>query len=60
VAGRAEVKRRGEARQYGQPRLVGRDEGLRLVSAIVRGPIRILGVRDFLRLTVSPLEDPSA
>jgi deazaflavin-dependent oxidoreductase (nitroreductase family) len=60
VAGRAEVKRRSEAHEYGQPRLVGRDEGLRLVPAIVRGPFRILGVRDFLRLTVSPLEDPSA
>jgi deazaflavin-dependent oxidoreductase (nitroreductase family) len=60
AAGRADVKRRGEAHEYDQPRLVGRDEGLRLVPAIARGPFRLLGVRNFVRLTVSPPTDPSA
>jgi deazaflavin-dependent oxidoreductase (nitroreductase family) len=60
VAGRAEVKRRGEAHEYQQPRLVGSDEGLRLVPAIFRGPFRLLGVRNFVRLTVSPPTDPPA
>jgi deazaflavin-dependent oxidoreductase (nitroreductase family) len=60
AAGRADVKRRDAAHEYEQPRLVGRDEGLRLVPAIVRGPFRLLGVRTFVRLTVSPPMDPSA
>jgi deazaflavin-dependent oxidoreductase (nitroreductase family) len=60
VAGRAEVKRRGEAHQYEQPRLIGRDEGMRLVPPIVRGPFRLLGVRNFVGLTGSPPMDPSA
>jgi deazaflavin-dependent oxidoreductase (nitroreductase family) len=60
AAGRAQVKWRGAAHEYDQPRLVGRDEGLRLVPAVVRGPFRLLVVRNFVRLTVSPPTDPSA
>jgi deazaflavin-dependent oxidoreductase (nitroreductase family) len=60
AAGRAAVKRRGEAHEYEQLRFVGSDEGLRLVPVIVRGAFRLLGVRDFVRLTVSPPIDPSA
>jgi deazaflavin-dependent oxidoreductase (nitroreductase family) len=60
AAGRAKVKRRGEAHQYEQPRLIGRDEGMRLVPAIIRGPFRLIRVRNFVRLTVSPPMDPSA
>jgi len=53
AAGRAEVKRLGTAREYEQYRLVGSDEGLRLLPALIRGAFRLLGVRDFLRLTIS-------
>ncbi len=60
TAGRADVKRRGAVHEYQQPRLIGSDEGLRLVPAIVRGPFRLLGVRSFVRLTVSPPTDPPA
>ena len=60
AAGRAEIKRRGTAQAYLRPRLVGSDEGFRLLPAIVRGPFRLLGVRDFVRVTVSPPMDPSA
>jgi deazaflavin-dependent oxidoreductase (nitroreductase family) len=60
AAGQVEVKRRGPARKYGQPRLVGSDEGLRLLPAIVRGAFRLLGVRAFVRLTLSPPPEASA
>jgi hypothetical protein len=33
---------------------------LRLVPAIVRGPFRALGVRNFVQLTITPADDPSA
>lgn len=58
TASRAEVTRLGTAREYEQPRVVGGDEGLRLLPALVRGAFRLLGVRDFLRLTDSPPKDP--
>lgn len=54
AAGQVEVKRLGTAREYEQLRLVGRDEGLPLLPAIVRGAFRLLGVRAFLRLTALP------
>jgi deazaflavin-dependent oxidoreductase (nitroreductase family) len=60
AAGRAEVKRRGVAHEYQQPRLISSDEGLQLVPAIIRGPFRLLGVRSLVRVTVSPPTDPSA
>jgi deazaflavin-dependent oxidoreductase (nitroreductase family) len=60
AAGRARVERLGTARDYEQPRLVGRDEGLRLLPAIVRGAFRLLGVRAFLRLTISSPHKASA
>jgi len=60
AAGRAKVKRHGESHDYEQPRLVSRDEGLRLVPTVVRGPFRLVGVHDFLRLTVSRPDDLSA
>jgi deazaflavin-dependent oxidoreductase (nitroreductase family) len=60
AADQAEVKRLGTAHEYGQPRLVGRDEGLPLLPAIVRGAFRLLGVRAFLRLTLSPPHEASA
>ena len=53
VAGRATVERSGTARDYSQPRLVGRDEGLRLIPAVARMPFRLVRTRDFLRLTDS-------
>jgi deazaflavin-dependent oxidoreductase (nitroreductase family) len=53
AAGRAQVTRFGTAREYAQPRVVGGEEGLRLVPAVVRGPVRLFRVRDFLRVTGS-------
>jgi len=60
VAGRATIKRRGHTHEYEQPRLLGRADGLRLVPAIARGPFRLLGVRNFVRLITSPPIDRSA
>lgn len=60
AAGAVRVKRRGTVLQYQRPRLVGRDEGLRLVPALLRGPYRALGVQDMLRLTVSAYDEPPA
>jgi len=54
VAGRAEVKRLGAAREYAQPRLVGREEGLRLIPAVARVPVRVVRTHDFVRVTASP------
>ena len=51
ASSRAEVKRRGQSRQYQGARLVERDEGLQLVPTLVRGPFRVLGVHHFIRLT---------
>jgi deazaflavin-dependent oxidoreductase (nitroreductase family) len=48
---RVVVERRGQSRPYENARLVGRDEGLRLLPAIVRGPFRVLGLRHVVRLT---------
>jgi deazaflavin-dependent oxidoreductase (nitroreductase family) len=59
VAGRAQVERRGAAHEYVQPRLVGSDEGSRLVPAVVRGPFRLLRVGTFIRLK-SPAPPPTA
>jgi deazaflavin-dependent oxidoreductase (nitroreductase family) len=54
AAGHAEVKRRGTTRAYGHARLIGGDDGLRLVPVIVRPAFRLLGVHDCVGLTVSP------
>jgi deazaflavin-dependent oxidoreductase (nitroreductase family) len=51
VAGRAKVKRFGAAREYVQPRIVGREEGLRLIPAVARVPVRLFRTHDFLRVT---------
>jgi deazaflavin-dependent oxidoreductase (nitroreductase family) len=51
AAGGAQIQRGGTVRDYRQPRLVGRDEGLQLMPAVFRGPFRALGVRNFLRLS---------
>ena len=44
TAGRAEVVRFGKAREYSEPRLAAADEGLRLVPAILRPALRLVGV----------------
>ncbi len=54
AAGRANVQRLGTTREYGSAQLVGPEEGLRLLPAPVRGPLRLLGARNFLRFTASP------
>ena len=51
AAGGGQAQRGGVVRDYRQPRLVSRDEGLRLVPPVVRGPFRVLGVRNFLLLS---------
>jgi deazaflavin-dependent oxidoreductase (nitroreductase family) len=56
VADRAQVRRRGAAHEYKQPRLLGSDDGLRLVPAIARGPFRLLGVRNVVRLSTAAAE----
>jgi deazaflavin-dependent oxidoreductase (nitroreductase family) len=58
VAGRAEVKRFGAARDYAQPRLVGREEGLRLIPAVARVPVRLFQTHDFLRVTALHASEP--
>jgi hypothetical protein len=52
VAGRAEVRRSGRVRRYEQPRLVG-EEGMQLIPAYFRVPIRLCRTRHYLRLTAS-------
>jgi hypothetical protein len=53
----AEVKWHGQSRAYEQPRLISSEEGLPTVPTVIRGPFRLLGVRNFVRLTASSLED---
>ena len=43
AAGRAKVQRLGTPREYRYTRLLGREEGLRLLPAHFRGPYRLLG-----------------
>jgi deazaflavin-dependent oxidoreductase (nitroreductase family) len=52
-ADEVKVVRRRESRPYGLPRLVRANEGLRLVPAILRPPLRLFGVRDFLLVSAS-------
>jgi len=51
AAGGGQVQRGGTVRDYRQPRLIGRDEGLQLVPAFFRSAFRPLGVRHLLRLS---------
>jgi deazaflavin-dependent oxidoreductase (nitroreductase family) len=48
----AEVKWHGQSRPYEQARLISNEEGLATVPGVIRGPFRLLGVRNFVRLTV--------
>lgn len=50
AAGRAKVQRLGTTREYACARLVGSEDGLRLLPAPVRGPYRLLGAGGFLSL----------
>jgi deazaflavin-dependent oxidoreductase (nitroreductase family) len=54
AADEVKVVRRGESRAYALPRLVRANEGQRMVPAILRPPLRVFGVNDFLRVSVSP------
>jgi deazaflavin-dependent oxidoreductase (nitroreductase family) len=56
---RTQIKRFGRVSQYEQPRLIGTDEGMRLLPPAARGAFRVLGVRDFLRLTASRADHPT-
>jgi len=53
ASGSLEAKRHGLTREYESARLVGRDEAIQLLPAIARGAFRVLGARDFVRLTES-------
>jgi hypothetical protein len=50
----ASVKRHGKTVEYGQPQLIPRNDGLRLLPVPIRPPLRLLRVRDFLSLSLSP------
>jgi hypothetical protein len=50
----ASVIRHGQIDEYGQPQLIAGNDGLRLVPAILRPPLRLFRVRDFLRVSLSP------
>jgi deazaflavin-dependent oxidoreductase (nitroreductase family) len=54
---RAEVKWHSQSHAYDQPRLISSEEALPTVAAVIRGPFRLLGVRNFVRFTASSLED---
>jgi hypothetical protein len=54
AADEVKVRRRGKARGYELPRLLGPADGLRLVPAILRPPLRLFGVHDFLRVSRFP------
>jgi deazaflavin-dependent oxidoreductase (nitroreductase family) len=54
VADEVRVMRRGKSRAYALPRLLAADEGLGLVPAILRPPLRVFRVRDFLCVSASP------
>lgn len=59
ASGGVQVKRRGTTRSYRQPRLISRNDGLRLLPGVLRGPFRALGVHNFLRLSVSTPDHPA-
>jgi flagellar biosynthetic protein FliP len=50
----ASVMRHGKTDEYGQPQLIAGNDGLRLVPAILRPPLRLFRVRDVLRVSLSP------
>jgi deazaflavin-dependent oxidoreductase (nitroreductase family) len=54
AADEVKVMRRGKARGYVQPGLLAADDGLRLVPAILRPPLRLFRVRHFLFVSASP------
>ena len=50
----ASVIRHGKIDEYGQPQLIAGNDGLRLVPAILRPPLRLFRVHDFLLVSASP------
>jgi hypothetical protein len=54
AADEVKVTRRGKPRAYAQPQLLGAADGLWLVPAILRPPLRLFGVRDFLSVSRFP------
>jgi flagellar biosynthetic protein FliP len=50
----ASVKRHGRTDEYGQPRLIPGNDGLRLLPAPLRPPLRLFRVRDFLSVSLLP------
>lgn len=54
AADEASVMRHGKTARYGEPQLIAGHDGMRLVPAILRPPLRLFGVRDFLSVSTSP------
>ena len=53
TAGETEVARLGVRRRYTAPRIVRGEAGMRMMPWIVRAPLRLFGVTEFLRLMPS-------
>lgn len=54
AAGHARVEQRRRTREYVHPRLIGTEEGLGSMPAILRLAFRAIRVRGFVRMTASP------
>jgi deazaflavin-dependent oxidoreductase (nitroreductase family) len=54
AADEARIMRRGRTNAYRHPRLLAAPDGLRLVPAILRPPLRLFGVHDFLCVSRFP------
>ncbi len=50
TAGEAGVERLGGRRRYTAPRIVRGEAGMRMMPWLVRAPLRLFGVTEFLRL----------
>jgi deazaflavin-dependent oxidoreductase (nitroreductase family) len=50
AVGGARIRRVGRSHPYANPRIVRGDQGMRIVPALVRPPLRLLGVHEFLIL----------
>lgn len=58
LSGPATIELRGHVRRVVAAEVVGREEAWALLPGLVRGALRIIGVRDFLRLSLSAPTTP--
>jgi hypothetical protein len=54
AAGGCRFRRLGQVEELTHPQIVRGAEGLAMVPAIVRGPLRALGVSEFLQISSRP------